>query len=637
MAESGSNCGPNQINSANGPATTAQERSLVNTTSFSTIHMVLFPAAQEYFAKAHERSTLLQTQEDVHAYYKLITTGTRCYEAVLHERIPPYVECMAALWYCEALFMEARGSTEVEEVLNKAIALAVRNNLLDLKFTLLHLSIRILASTNMKAALRLLAQCLKEVEVWSMPTWIYTFQCLKATMLLSARDFSGTLATLKPLYSCSSSEVRYLALLISSTAALRQGTTTQARDFLADALQSETDYARKYVPQLIVMRIFNEALVSLMIGEHSDTEQKLKSLHNTLDNTQTDSIGRWTGWNDDGSFMIQLPRDSNNVSCVPLKFNWISQAQLLTLSYLLSGIVHLHTSFEETRSSPFFAVGLKFVDSELAGTMAGKPPSLSLKQAAERKEFYLAAKCYFNIYICLERFIRQDWNAECLSNLVDSARSVPGNRLTDANTLIIYLAGLYFQATGKLKSALEAYNQVIVQSSNTPGSDLSTLAKMATVVIYRGNIVSNTAKADEMAYFLDQHIATKSNRSIQVAWSLISAVNKLSLDGGRDVVKLISPLLKATADIANSHLTPVILYLGVAAFTDREQREQTATTAFLSAKRTRDVLWCWITGQLVSDMMKLNGKELAAEQQKELNNQLYPLAASLLNTTVGFK
>ncbi|KAK9368119.1 cohesin loading factor [Lipomyces kononenkoae] len=600
--------------------------------AYSTIHLVMFPAAQEYFEKAHRKSTKLKSMEDVLTYYKLIATGTRCLQTVLRERVQPYVECIAALWYCEALFTETKEFDAAEEVLNKAIALASRNNLYDLKFSMLHLSIRMLATKNSKAAQRLLKSCLREADTTGIASWSYTFQFLSASLHFSANDYTSVITTVKPLYSCSSNEIRYLAFLISALVALRQNNPSQAGDYLSRAAQFETDYSRQYIPQLVVMRVILETISTLLLGDVVQSEAKLKAVHECLDTQVQDQSGRWTAWNDDGTFFLFLPPASDGNEYLPLKFKWWSQSEVYTTSYLISGIVSVHSSWDKKKSSRYFSEGLRVIDTEFKGNDNPDAPLMTITQAAERLDFYATTKCYILFYTCLERFVRGDWSPEGLLALVEAAKSVPFKTVTTLYPLILYVTGLFFQATGKLRSALEAYE--LIRKILPHNSELSMMASLSMILIYRGDMMRNAEQASILGSQLGPVITSSANNAIKFAWALASTVD--GSQTGIDMQNNVAGLLTAARDLANSQLTTIVMYLGASIFSDQEKKESTAMGAFLNAKKTRDVLWCWVSGNLAADMLRSSGKDLMADKQSSVNKQICSLADNLLNSLPPF-
>ncbi|KAK9478273.1 cohesin loading factor [Lipomyces japonicus] len=597
--------------------------------AFSNIHLILFPLAQEYFHAAHANSNRLRTQQDVLAYYKHIATGIRCLEAVLKERVPPYVDCLAALWYSEALFNETDNWSHADEVLNKGIAIASRNNLYDVKFTMLHLSVRMLAQTSTKAASKLLDVCQREARAFGMPTWIYTFQYLTALLQFGNQEYAAVIHTLKSsFFDCSSNELRYVSFLTCALVQLKQDNAALALEYLTRARHCETDYSRTYVPQLVIMRMIFEVIAIMMTGDVAAAEQMLASIHQSIENQAgVEQNGQWPHWHEDGSFIIALPSSSPGVKTIPIKFRWWGQSEVLVITYLLSGVVKLYNSFEKRIAIRYLSEGFKAIDNELT-----KPSSnLSYDQVIARQKLFKTIKLNLQYYTCLERLMRNDWSPVELEKLIAILKQAPDDALAGMYPCILYLVALYFQGTGRVEIALELYN--LVTRSVGQQSDYAMLSMIAIILIYKGDIMRNEAEASRLAYRLQPLIDACNNKAITCAWQTVSMA--FSSASRIDMQNQISALVATTKTIANSQLTTIVLYFAVLQFTNHDRRETTSRAAFVNAKKTRDILWSWMTGVLASDVLKQNGKELMAEKQRELNQRIAPLLADVINPTVS--
>ncbi|KAK9465189.1 cohesin loading factor [Lipomyces arxii] len=623
--------GQNHITGLN-PLDLTQIHAITQTNTFSNIHLIMFPAAREYFDKAHAKSTIMKTREDVLAYFKLIATGIRCLEAVIGERTQPYIECLAVLWYSETVFLETKQFELAEEALNKAISLAGRNNLYDVKFTMVHLLVKILATTNTRAAQKLVNTCLKEAEMTGLETWIYTFQYLRASLHFSCNEYSNVISNMKPLSSSRSNEIRYMAQLASSLVHLRQNNPVQANECLIEAAKYETEFTRAHVAQLVVMRALYEALAWQMLGNPVQAEEKVRALHACLDNQTQDGTSRWVNWQPDGTYYVVLPPTDTGVPQIPLRFQWWSQSEVYVVSCLLSGMVCVHTSWNKRKASKFFAEGIRVIDNEMFGQSCNAAPSMTLQQASDRIEFFRTAKFFIQFYACLEKFVRGDWSAETFPGLVEAAEVLPPVIIDVAYPMIVYLGGMFFQARGQLRSALEAYS--ILRSTLNSTSELSILATLGMISIYRGDTVGSFEQASILMSELEPIMVSCSSKKIQFAWTMIKALD--TSQTGLEIQNMIAELLTAAREIGNSQFTTIVMYLGASVFSDKAKMESSALGAFLNAKKCRDVLWCWVTGNLSTELLQQNGKELMAEKQKHINKQLLPMVDKQLNSAMIF-
>lgn len=109
---------------------------------------------------------LSRRQSDEDKYYKLMSTGLGCLEAVVkHYRMHPRQEAMTILRYATLLHEETDNAYETEEILSKGITLCERHHMLDLKYTMHHLLARSLFTSNHAAALKSIDGVIRYAEM----------------------------------------------------------------------------------------------------------------------------------------------------------------------------------------------------------------------------------------------------------------------------------------------------------------------------------------------------------------------------------------------------------------------------------------------------------------------------------------
>lgn len=373
----------------------------------------------------------------------------------------------------------------------------------------------------------------------------------------------------------------------------------------------------------------------LLEGDFVETEAKLKTLHHLLENQPLDTTGRWVSWKEDGSFMVPLPPDAHGNNYIPLKFSWLSQSQLYVLTYMLTGVTLVPSASEKRRAVRYFQEALRIIDSEISNNDSPTDaPLLTIKQAASRLDFFATAKCYIVFYLCLENFTRGEWTAQGLLSLVEAAKAVPNYEMNEVYSIILYAAGMYFQATGNLASALECFQ--LLMNVLPKSSELVLLASINSCMIYRGDIFYNPEKALILLRDIQPLIENSPNQSLKLAFSVLLSIDATSHTTTPATLSQISNLLGTARKLANTQLTTVIFYLGAASFPDQTQRSKMATAGFFNAKRSRDVLWCWITGLLLAQNMRAEGKDLSADEQEQTNAKIYQLVENLLNDSTVF-
>lgn len=120
--------------------------------------LLLISLAESYLNSAYTLSPLValgRRTTDAREMYKLIATGLACLESVLlNFRLAPRLEARVRLKYATILDAETENLVEAETCLSKGISLCERNRLLDLKYTMQHLLVRIMSRNGLRAAVK---------------------------------------------------------------------------------------------------------------------------------------------------------------------------------------------------------------------------------------------------------------------------------------------------------------------------------------------------------------------------------------------------------------------------------------------------------------------------------------------------
>lgn len=149
---------------------------------------ILLSLAEEYLAAAYGSTSKQQDRSNRSRsgdYYGLVATALACLESVLAKcKLQPGIEVTVRLRYATVLFEETENAMEAEEALNKGIAIADRHKLLDLKYNMQHLLVRILFQNKTPASFRFLDRVMKDAEAYQHWAWVYAFGFLKVSLHL---------------------------------------------------------------------------------------------------------------------------------------------------------------------------------------------------------------------------------------------------------------------------------------------------------------------------------------------------------------------------------------------------------------------------------------------------------------------
>lgn len=129
---------------------------------------LLLALADEYISTAHHLATKSSdlSAGEMDEYNKLITTGLGCLDIALKKfRHPAPVECRLRLKYATVLFAETESWYEIESTLSKGVVVCERNKLVDMKYAMQHLLVRVLFKTHPRAALKAADKHVTEAEL----------------------------------------------------------------------------------------------------------------------------------------------------------------------------------------------------------------------------------------------------------------------------------------------------------------------------------------------------------------------------------------------------------------------------------------------------------------------------------------
>ena len=350
--------------------------------------LLLISLAEEYFAAAYSRGAMVVlSQQDFEAriYYKYLSTGLGCLEAVLkHFRLQPQTEAKVRLRYATVLYEETENVTEAEEALSKGIAICERHRLYNQKYNMQYLLARILYIRNPRASIKFVDGTIQDLEAYQHVAWIYAFRFLRLSLSLNLSSHQDNLAVLNQLRLLSSTAERYgdkgvvaAAMILESLVYLRESSSAesieQAQRALAAARSLQLDPQVKDNPQLSVLTSFVDLCCTLQSFDTNHAVIKMQAMQTTLEKNPVPHA-----WKNNGSFEIPISHTtvspttgSNGVlrsdsdANLTIVLNWIPREDILALGYLLSSIaIAYRNTSDGQRSEQLLREGLNFLESE---------------------------------------------------------------------------------------------------------------------------------------------------------------------------------------------------------------------------------------------------------------------------------
>ncbi|KAA8913163.1 cohesin loading factor [Sphaerosporella brunnea] len=578
---------------------------------------VLISLADTYIntAYANGHKTALGSDAEVKAYYKLVATGLQCLEMALQHRLQPRVEAMVRLRHASILYEETNNLDEAEESLNKAILLAHRNNLTELKCSLQYLMVKIMFKSNHKAALKILSSHISDVETLDIPLWAYAFRLLRFNLLAQmspARDDQNAISTLRTVCTMSNErrdmQVLALASIMEAMVSLRNGADgVEAAQRSLARVFTQQNGGNQITPQLEVLTQVLDICCSVMLGKTQECDPKIRKLHNMLDQPE-----RWINWREDAEFEVLVNPSRHGRPTESLKLRWLSRDEVFTLGYFLSGLCKFQKNVEENgKAERFLTEGLKTVERKKEGSVQS-----SLEESKNKLYWRWTLKAYMYLYYAFLLSMRTDWDSALkvfkqLQEVGSLLNLAPDSPLS---LQIAYLDAVIKHGTNDLYNALCLYNFII---ASLPGDhELSIISKLNSILIQR---IHNPPAAENLLASIERLGVTHKNELLRAAFIAVKATERGSLITTKNYL---STALRQAAAAGNVQLTFIVLNFMCHRFFNgviSEQAEKSAKAAMQNAKKGRDTLWTLMGGQMYADCLARKGNEIEEVRQRQMN------------------
>ncbi|KAF2810880.1 uncharacterized protein BDZ99DRAFT_441490 [Mytilinidion resinicola] len=599
---------------------------------------LLLLLAEEYIEAAHGMGpTVSLTHQDQETYYKLMSTGMGCMDAVLlNYKLHPATEGQIRLRFATLLHNETNNDAKTDQVLNHGIMLCQRHRLLDLKYSMQHLQARALAKKNPGAAIKTLDKVIKEAEDYGHVAWVYAlrFLCVSLSQQMpSQRGYSTSLHHLEAI-SKISDDHRDMAVYVVSAAFkallhLRTPGTesmVEAQRAIADARQYQLDQSVLGLTQIMTLLSLLDVVCSLQSHRKEEILEKTMAMHQFLDKPDLAEQRK-----DEGFLGVPIERSSSGQLHISsggifrktadgrdqLVFAWVCRRDVYCLGYYLSGVAT--SLYYERQPITYLQEAIKLIRGSLVQHEA-HPESISgmssLTNWRTLIDWYLRLQLAF--YFCS----RADWpaarNTQIFLQLTASHCSL-GDAI-HRERLATYLGGAIDQGAGRLDSALRSYQSDILALPDTalvndPSTDVAILAALNTLLIIREPSHPQHFQFGLLMAQLGPFCTSHRSRGIVAAFQLI----KGCIDNDRTVnsTTYIQTAMHTAKTISNQQLT----CMAFAAFTLHfatgrlDGDAVRAHEAFPKlAVRARSKLWeCTANGMLATLLEKRgNGQEAAA-------------------------
>ncbi|PWI69622.1 75k gamma secalin [Purpureocillium lilacinum] len=602
-------------------------------------------------ASVHDVAMSLHPKR-VDEYQKLIATSLSCLEATLqNSRLSPREEARLRLRYAATMQEETDNIMEAETALGKGITICDKHRLIDLKYCMQYLMLKVLFQRNNKAALKAVDGDISDCEAFKHVQWYYAFRLLKATFYLemgSASD-AGALENIRSLQNIAntrgdnalsvlSSVLEGLTLLKTS----KDGGIERVQACIAQAAKFQFDPTVK-IMQLDMLTLLLDFASSLHRQSPDTTAQKLRLLQKRLDECED-----WH--NVKSEFLVPIKKQPTNARTVSedtaaivragdgdsafdyLVMSFMTKMELRSLIFTFSGLADLHKpSSQGRRSTEFWREGLKILDtwdSSTAGIPYGAPVPLSI--AVRQRTWRVEAQAYINVLLGLMAASHCQWDTvkQILAKLgtLITPTTQPTVRL-----LSVYLSGVYRQGTGDLKGALDVFvdSRFAVPRGSSAikagHQEIALLAGLNRLWIMQHPSCRNDQETQDLIEQLQPFCSDHWNIDLRTAWHNVVAALETDppqqLNQQKQHIHAAMAGSKITNNILGAAVTLCIMRSRFFENVIGEQALKSARAASKQAQRSGNILWQSVADGMLAHSYEVQGQRDESRREWEKATQ----------------
>ncbi|ETN40818.1 uncharacterized protein HMPREF1541_05098 [Cyphellophora europaea CBS 101466] len=600
---------------------------------------ILLVLADEYIQAANRAG------EDSEEHFRLVSFALGCMESALNNfQLSPLREAQVSLTYAQILYEETENYDEAEKVLTKAVELCERNNYLDLKYSLMLLSVRVLFQTKPKAAVKAIQGYLADMEAYKHTAWEYAFRYELAILNLSPnlRDIQSAIFQLGRLESLADKHhdkamvafaAAMLGLLLLQTC--QADAISDAQQAIARLRSMQFDPQVAALPQLRMLAEYVDLCCSIRQCNHQQGDEKRKRMQDTWGRIVNDAAWR------DGGNVVYIPLNDNSLHEYALQsgglvvkrdgkyvlpFSWCNRDEFEAVAFLLCASSKAHKNSSDGGKAQ------QFLDEGLARIRDATGATVLNRQMLE---------CRFLIDSAYLQCLKSQWT-HAKKLVTEAASTMKGHEDHYPKSMISalqYLNGTIHQGLGNLERALQIWQSPIFDLKNflqrpIPNQprilrrhqDLDTevrrnlciLACMNRLfIIDDGSHPRHREKAD-LLVVLDTFVKSSQDRNISAAHTL---VHSLLTNSGIWVSK--EALVKALGvakEIMNQQITALVLVVMQQAFflgaTDAHAQKCVNAVA-VQMKSWRSPTWMHVTEGIQAESLQFMGQFDESAQKLE--------------------
>lgn len=423
---------------------------------------LLIYTAHEILWTASSLASQVKTTEQLQQYRHLLTVGITSLETVINDRnCPQITRCYTMYILAQVLYCETACLDRVESLLSKGIGMASQSGLWDLVLQMECLNVRVLSSTNRKAALYHGTKCLEKFSNMHENYSYYTLQMYQFDLTLDTSP-PQAFAISNQWLSLPDGPPKSFLLLYGFIKALdlnlaNTETTLNVLKQLHEVEQRAN--LAFYVPQVTMLRL----MVTLMIVLRRDHFQPVKEASDALEhfvgllNQQAANKPdkAWENWYIDGSIKLTGGQGST------FNIQWLTQQQCVQLSYLLIALSRLRHYKTKTAARELLKTCIRLCETEKGVSQAS-----SFSHVSDSLTMQLKLQCTAYLYLSLVEFCSLAFKKgrRALETFVTLSQKLPEKDAEELQAFSWLVAGIGAHAGSRSDKALSYYRRISPQS-----------------------------------------------------------------------------------------------------------------------------------------------------------------------------
>lgn len=573
----------------------------------------------------------------VDEYQKLVATSLSCLEATLaNSHLSPRQEARVRLRYAATLQEETENLMEAEMALTKGITLCDKHRLIDLKYCMQYLMLKVLFQRNHKAALKAVDGHISDCEAFKHVQWYYAFRLLKATFYMGMGNASdaGALNNIRLLQHIATTRGdKALSVLasvlegLSLLKAAKDGSVERIQACLAQAAKFQLDASAR-VAQLDVLALVLDFAASLHHLGPDATAQKLHLLQKRLDDADD-------GWhNVRADFAVPVKKQPANARTVSddtaaivragepdtpydyLVISFMTKMELRSLIFTFSGLASLHK--QGHRSTEFWREGVKILDSwdsSTAGISYGPP--ISLATAIRQRAWRTEAQAYLSVLLGLVAASHCQWAT--VRHFTDRLATLITPTMQPAVRLLsLYLTGVHHQGTGDVEGALRIFLDACFAVPQGPAGvragqrEIALLAGLNRLWIMQHPSCRNDRETQDLLQQLHPQCSDHWNIDLRTAWHNVVATLETEppqqLNQQKQHIQAAMAGSKVTANMLGAAITLCIMRSHFFENVIGEQALKSARAASMQAQRSGNVFLQSVADGMLAQSYEVQGR-----------------------------